>query len=134
MYEAGMELIDELNKQEARSILQYKECVYKAAVSHAKDCERRKIMAHEGSDGKQPWDRILKECSSLTEGNENLAGAAGENPRLPVINLLLDDGISSRGHRYNMLDAKWIYVGCTSYVMERTSYYTMLGWVQNFAY
>ncbi|HLP12490.1 MAG TPA: CAP domain-containing protein [Flavobacteriales bacterium] len=134
VYEAGMELIDELNTMSPRSILVPQECVYKAAKKHAADCERRKIMDHTGSDGSDPWDRILKECSSLKTGNENLAGAGGNNPRNPVINLLLDDGISSRGHRYNMLDEKWVYVGVSQYVMEKSAWYTMYGWVQNFAY
>ncbi len=133
-YEAGMELIDELNKQEPRSILQPMACVQTAAKIHANDCNRRKIMAHEGSDGSHPWDRILKQCTSLKQGNENLAGAGGDDARAPVINLLMDDGISSRGHRYNMLDPKWVYVGCSRYIMEKNSYYTMWGWVQNFAY
>lgn len=133
-YEAGMELIDELNKQEPRSILQPMACVQTAAKIHANDCNKRKIMAHEGSDGSYPWDRILKQCTSLKQGNENIAGAGGDDARAPVINLLLDDGISSRGHRYNMLDPKWVYVGCSRYVMEKNAYYTMWGWVQNFAY
>jgi len=51
-----------------------------------------------------------------------------KNARVLVIQLLIDAGISSRGHRYNMLNPNWEYVGCYGY--EGNSMYT---YIQNFA-
>ncbi|MBC7863600.1 MAG: hypothetical protein IAF38_11530 [Bacteroidia bacterium] len=132
-YDAGIELIKELETQEPRSILKPKECVYKAAKKHGLDCEKRKFSGHTGSDGSDPWDRILKECTDLKIANENLAGNVSVHPRGPVMSLLLDDGISSRGHRYNMLDKRWLYIGCYRYLGKKTEYYTLYEWIQNFA-
>lgn len=129
-YDAGLELIAELQEQEPRSILQPMHCVYKAAKNHGLDCKRRGFFDHTGSDESAPWDRILKACPALTMGNENGAGNPDEDPRIAVISLLLDDGISSRGHRYNMLNADWKYIGCYRYSDKTYGYH----WVQNFAY
>lgn len=129
-YDAGIELINELDTMTARPILQPMLCVYKAAKVHGLDCQKRKIVDHQGSDKSMPWDRILKQCTSLTDGNENLVGNPFPNPRVSVIELLIDSGISSRGHRYNMLNKKWKYGACYHYEDERFGNC----WVQNFAY
>jgi uncharacterized protein YkwD len=131
-YEAGLDLMDTLKHMAPASILTPMQCIYDAAKVHGLDCAKRKILAHEGSDGSDPWDRILKKCTDLQMGNENLAGNAAENPRVPVMELLIDDGIPGYGHRYNMLDASWKYVGVYRATGERTTYYTMYNWVQNF--
>ena len=60
-------------------------------------------------------------------GNENLVGGE-KSVRILVIQLLIDSGISSRGHRYNMLDPSWKYIGCYGYKSEE-----MYNYVQNFA-
>lgn len=127
-YDAGIELIEELKTMQPVSILTPMQCVYTAAKLHGLDCKKRGFFDHTGSNGSAPWDRIAKQCPELT-GNENGAGNAGTDPRDPVISLLLDDGISSRGHRKNMLDPAWKYVGCYRYEDATYTFY----WVQNFA-
>ncbi|HBS88592.1 MAG: hypothetical protein A2W91_18300 [Bacteroidetes bacterium GWF2_38_335] len=129
-YEAGMEIIAELDTMKPLTILKPSECVYKAAKLHGQDSQKRGYFAHEGSDGSMPWDRILKQCPELKSGNENGAGNSSESARVPVIELLIDDGISSRGHRYNTIDPKWVYCGCYRYEDEKYGYH----WVQNYGY
>lgn len=129
-YNAGIELIKELNESNPLSILQSSQCVYNAAKKHGLDSQKRGFFDHQGSDGSQPWDRILKECKEYKSGSENGAGNTSENPRAAVISLLLDDGISSRGHRRNLLDPKWKYGACFRYSDKTYGYQ----WVQNFAY
>jgi uncharacterized protein YkwD len=128
-YEAGMELIDDLNKLTPLSILQPKQCIFDAAKKHGIDCEKRGFFDHEGSDGSYPWDRILKQCPELDNGNENGCGNADAGVRAPLISLLIDEGISSRGHRYNIIDKTWKYIGCYRYTDKKYGYY----WIQNFA-
>ncbi|MBK9452321.1 MAG: hypothetical protein IPN95_23445 [Bacteroidetes bacterium] len=103
-YIAGKELMAMLNSMGPLSILQPKQCVYEAAKMHGLDCEKRGFLDHTGSDGSAPWDRILKKCTELSYGNENLRGSGTPDPRDAVIALLIDGGISNRGHRHNMLD------------------------------
>jgi uncharacterized protein YkwD len=132
---ATTELISELKAATPRSILQPKECLYRAAEKHGKDCQKRGFSDHKGSDASMPWDRIASFCGAV-KGNENIVGSSGKNARADVINLLIDSGISSRGHRYNMLDENWNYVGCFQYVENSTGKNTgfnMYMTIQNYA-
>lgn len=128
-YDAGMELIAELNSKQPVSILYPTECLYTAAKLHGIDCQKRGFFSHTGSDKSDPPDRILKQCPKCKSGNENGAGNSAEDPRIPNISLLIDSGISSRGHRYNMLDPQWESCACYRYTDAKYGF----GWVQNFS-
>ncbi len=125
-YDAGVELIDELKMMETAQPLYPKKCVYEAAKKHGEDCKQRGFTAHTGSDDSSPFSRIAAACAGLN-GNENITGGK-KNARILVIQLLIDDGISSRGHRYNMLNPNWKYVGCYGYDGS-----SMFHYIQNFA-
>ncbi|TAE59950.1 MAG: hypothetical protein EAZ89_01940 [Bacteroidetes bacterium] len=129
-YDAGMELIAELNAMKPLPVLQPSECVYQAARLHGLDCQRRGFFDHQGSDKSMPWDRILRQCPDLKQGNENGASNPALNPRMPLMSLLLDEGISSRGHRYNILDPNWTYAACFRVPDDTYGFI----WVQKFAY
>tara|TARA_B100001250_G_scaffold395969_1_gene401441 strand:+ start:129 stop:1196 length:1068 start_codon:yes stop_codon:yes gene_type:complete len=125
-YEAGVELIEELKLMSPSQLLYPKKCVYEAAKKHAEDCKNRGFTDHTGSDGSSPFSRVSSYCDGL-EGNENIVGGT-KNARILVIQLLIDSGISSRGHRYNMLNPSWKYIGCYGYEGEK-----MYNYIQNFA-
>ncbi|MEZ4772527.1 MAG: CAP domain-containing protein [Bacteroidia bacterium] len=125
-YEAGNELIEELKVMTPVQILFPQKCVYEAAKKHGEDCKKRGFLDHTGSDGSSPFSRISSFCSGLS-GNENIVGGT-KDARTLVIELLIDSGISSRGHRYNMLDPDWKYVGCYGYDGG-----DMYNYIQNFA-
>lgn len=105
------ELIDELRQTPRLSILQPAECVFRAALKHGADEKRRGTSGHEGSDGSWPWDRVLRECPQLRDGNENLVGGPSDIRRAVML-LLVDDGIEGRGHRKTLLDPNWNYLAC----------------------
>ncbi|MEM6722898.1 MAG: CAP domain-containing protein [Bacteroidota bacterium] len=128
--DAGLELIEELRALTPVQILEPKRCVYTAAQKHGKYSQQRGYFSHTGAGDSSPWERITAACSDVSNGNENGAGNSAVDPRIPVIALLLDAGITSRGHRYNMLDAKWKYIGVYRYDDPKYNYF----WVQNFAY
>ena len=108
---AARELISELFRLPNLSPLQPMECIYTAAKKNGADQIKRGIADHQSPDGSMPWDRILRECPSLNDGNENLVGGPSDI-RTAVITLLVDDGIPSRGHRRTVLQANWKYIAC----------------------
>jgi uncharacterized protein YkwD len=121
------ELIKELQKTPARSILLPNEGVYKAAKLHGQEGKKKGSLGHESKNGDWPWDRILTHAG-LKNGGENLVGGL-ENVRESVMILLVDSGIKGRGHRVALLSPDWKYVAC--YEVGQVGdmpYY----WVQNF--
>lgn len=128
MYIAALDLIDQLKTDEVKPLLEPEGCIYDVAKAHALDCEQRGKWAHEGSDRSHPYQRIPK-CNKISKGNENLV-AGWESPREATILLLLDFGISSRGHRHNMLNSEWNSVGVYHYVSDK--FLTKYQYVQNF--
>ncbi len=123
-------LIADLSRMEPLTILKPDKGIYEAARKHAADQERHDWqLAHRGSDGSWPADRIRKFSPSMTEGGENLAGQYPEpTPREIMISLLIDAGIPGYGHRYNLLDPGWTHVACYDAGLHNGMY----RWIQNF--
>lgn len=132
---ATNELLEELKNMKPLSILEPKECLYTSSKIHGEDCKKRGFSGHTGTDGSSPFARIEKYCDGA-EGSENIVGTSDHNVRKSVISLLVDSGISSRGHRYNMLNPEWNFVGCYHYIEENheyAAYFTMGYCIQNFS-
>ena len=125
-YDAGLELIEELKVMSPVQLLYPEKCVYQAAQKHGEDCKKRGFTNHTGSDDSSPFSRISTFCPDLN-GNENIVGGR-KNVRFLVIQLLIDQGISNRGHRYNLLNPDWKYIGCFGYEGVDMYHY-----IQNFA-
>ena len=123
------ELIGELRRAQPMSQLQPMPCVYEAARKHGTDIRQRGSSGHVGSDGSYPWDRVLRECPQLTDGNENLV-AGPDNVRDAVIMLLIDDNIQGRGHRRTLMEPKWRYNA--NYKIGQVGRFPN-SWVQKFA-
>ena len=128
--QTAVELVDELRTTTPMKALKPKQCLYNTAVKHGKDEKRMGTSSHQGSDGSWPWDRILKGCPDLQDGNENLVGGP-DDIRRAVILLLVDDGIPNRGHRKALLNPAWKYVACHK---VGTIGSMPNSWIQNFAY
>lgn len=132
---ATEELIAELKGAQPAGLLFAKECLYRAAQKHGLDCKQRGFIDHTGSDGSSPFDRIAAYCSGI-KGNENIVGTVSGNIRQSVIALLVDAGISSRGHRYNMLNPEWKFGVSFSYIdqkQQNPEYYITGNCIQNFS-
>lgn len=125
-YTAALELVNELKQAQPARVLYPSECLYLSSRKHGLDSQGRGYMDHTGSDGSSPFSRIATYCNGA-RGNENLVGGR-KDARALVIQLLVDTGISSRGHRYNMLDPYWQYIGVFGYQGVDMYYY-----VQNFS-
>ncbi|MDZ7876663.1 MAG: LysM peptidoglycan-binding domain-containing protein [Saprospiraceae bacterium] len=108
---AARELITELFAMPVLSTLQPLECIYSAGKKYGIEQRQRGVADHQAADGSMPWDRIMRACPALKDGNENLVGGPADI-REAVILLLVDNGIQNRGHRRTILQPNWKYIAC----------------------
>lgn len=80
-----------------------------AAKTHVKD-QQDGAMGHTGSDGSQPWDRMNRFGSWQGQVAENIS-YGGYSARGVVIQLIVDDGVPERGHRANIFNPEYRFVG-----------------------
>lgn len=83
--------------------LRFNEGLARVAREHARYLGSRGLLSHQGADGSGPAARLdrLGRWQSLVA--ENIS-AGEDDPRRVVIQLLVDDGIPSRGHRKNLFN------------------------------
>ncbi len=80
-------------------------------TTEVNDSTNWRCGGHTGSDNSSLFDRIKNILGAANiKGQENLVG--GSSPSASVVNLLIDGGIGSRGHRYNIINPEWTHVGC----------------------
>jgi uncharacterized protein YkwD len=82
----------------------------RAAADHVRDSGSRGLVSHTGSDGSSFQTRIERHGKWSGSAAENIAYGLN-NPRELVIAQLVDYGVEGRGHRKNLLDPLWHYVG-----------------------
>ena len=83
--------------------LRFNEGLARAARLHAQDLGPRGALEHVGSDGSRLSERLNR--LGLWQGTvaENIS-TLEEDARQVVIQLLVDDGVPSRGHRHNLFN------------------------------
>lgn len=90
------------------------------AKDHAIDMNLTGVQGHRGSDGSTLTDRIERRCGDFDGGAwaQNIGSAfnlEGRNHALKtVLGLIIDDGVSSRGHRENIFSSDYEYIGIYS--------------------
>jgi uncharacterized protein YkwD len=84
-----------------------------AARDHARDQAATGALGHMGSDNSTPIDRISRYGIWDKTAGENIDYGNGD-PRRIVVSLLIDDGITSRGHRLNLLNGGFKFVGVST--------------------
>jgi uncharacterized protein YkwD len=90
--------------------LQASKGLSKSATAHVDDQTHSGALGHIGSDGSHPWDRINRHGSWKYAAAENIS--YGQNDaRGVVIQLIVDDGTPGRGHRLNIFNPDYRYVG-----------------------
>ncbi|MDD2964228.1 MAG: CAP domain-containing protein [Bacteroidales bacterium] len=91
-------------------VLVASEGMSKAARDHVRDMDRRVFVAHKGSDGSDPYERMNRYGKWGGFAAENISAGIA-TAREIVMQLLVDDGVASRGHRDNILDPALKRVG-----------------------
>jgi uncharacterized protein YkwD len=83
------------------------------ARDHVRDSGPRGRTDHVGTDGSNPWDRVSRYGTWQVTVGENISfgSYAPDDARDVVIQLIIDDGVESRGHRNNIFNAEFRVVG-----------------------
>ncbi|MCS6807261.1 MAG: OmpA family protein [Bacteroidota bacterium] len=77
-------------------------CLCLAARDHVNDTGPKGIWGHSGSDGSDPLSRSKRYINGYAWACENVSYGQ-TTPRNVVIQLLVDDGVPSRGHRQSVM-------------------------------
>ena len=109
-FKAVDECIAELENAQPVGILQPEEALSKASVLLAQYQSETGERGHVGPDGMSMKQRIEQFGDSNRWIAENCSYGNNDARRI-VIQLLIDDGVASRGHRENMLNAKYVNCG-----------------------
>jgi uncharacterized protein YkwD len=81
-----------------------------AARDHVDDLGPKGKVGHDGTDGSDPVARVKRYGESETMTGENISFGF-DDARMIVIQLIVDDGVPSRGHRTNIFQQKYKVVG-----------------------
>lgn len=113
MTNEGVKVVNEcvsyMNKTKSLSVLTPEKGLSLAAQSHSSTQGETDQTGHTGVDGSTPFTRIEKYGTYKTAG-ENIS--YGETcGRDIVVQLLIDDGVSSRGHRKNIMNKDFSSTG-----------------------
>lgn len=104
------EAIDYLNRQPALPALEYSIGLTYAARDHVLDQGAEGFVGHVGNDGSQSADRVNRYGTWRKSVGENIAygymSAEGN-----LLGLIVDDGVADRGHRDNIFNDSFRYVG-----------------------
>ncbi|MBU0926636.1 MAG: CAP domain-containing protein [Spirochaetes bacterium] len=110
----GVKAVDEaiayLERQEPVPPLALSPGLSKAASDHARDQGKTGQTGHTGSDRSTMSQRAERYGSWIKTLGENIAYGA-ETARDVVIQLIVDDGVASRGHRTNVFNPAFLVVG-----------------------
>jgi uncharacterized protein YkwD len=82
----------------------------RAARDHVRDIGPRGVVSHDGRDGSSPFDRMSRYGRWEGKAGENISFGP-DTAREVVLQLLVDDGVPSRGHRHNLFDPGFAKVG-----------------------
>lgn len=104
------EAINHLKSMAPVSALEWSDGLEKAAADHVKDTGPKGLLGHTGSDGSSMSERIERYGTWNMYIGENISYGSKTARRI-MIQLLVDDGQPERGHRANLLDARFRFVG-----------------------
>ena len=104
------ECIRELETTKPISPLSPQKGLVQAARDHIKDQGVTGEIGHTGSDGSSLESRLNRYGKWNNSAGENISYGYDEARKI-VVSLLIDDGVPSRGHRKNLLNKSFNFVG-----------------------
>lgn len=104
------EAVAAMRKARPVPALVHSPCLSRAAQDHANDTGPKGITGHSGSDGSTPIARVKRYAPGLGYCGENISYGSS-SARDIVLQLIVDDGVPSRGHRENIMRPDFRTVG-----------------------
>lgn len=104
------ECIAEMNRTKPLGLLYPSQGLSKASRDHAREQAKSGATGHNSGSGASPWDRMDRYGRRVGFAGENLDYGNKEGVDV-VLSLLIDDGVTSRGHRHNILSANFGMAG-----------------------
>lgn len=103
-------LLRELDKTPSLPLLMPHDKLYESAIFHAKDMGKSGKIGHKSSRGKSYEKRMQPLMSTFSGVGEN-CHYGSDDALFIVIDLLIDKGIPGYGHRKNLLNPDFEFVG-----------------------
>jgi uncharacterized protein YkwD len=93
----------------------------RAARDHVQSQGPQGAIGHKGADGSEPADRVNRYGKWIRTVGENIAYGS-EDARDIVVGLIVDDGVTDRGHRKNIFNPSFQVIGvaCGSHKVYQT--------------
>lgn len=104
------EAISFLQKSKPLPPLQVSKGMCLGAKDQSFDQGKTGDVSHQGKDKTFSWERVTRYGEWKTPVSENISYDSG-TARDIVINLIIDDGVPSRGHRNNIFNSSYIVTG-----------------------
>jgi uncharacterized protein YkwD len=108
---AVREAVSALQTQQAVPAMTASSALALAAMDLVNDESRTGNIGHTGSNGSTPESRISAHGTWGVSSSENVDYGQFQSGRDVVVDLLVDDGVPSRGHRHNIFDVSARVVG-----------------------
>ncbi len=105
-----IDAISYLSGISARNPLIWNKALYLACKDHAADQCAKNTFSHTGNDGSTVDTRIARYGTWSSTWGENMAAGKSTGKDL-ILMLIIDDGVSSRGHRLNIYSTSFFYSG-----------------------
>jgi uncharacterized protein YkwD len=102
-----------LEKQRPLAPLAVSEGIRNSALTHVLDMGPKGGRGHKGSNGSQPWDRMGRFGKWIGRAGENIDYGV-HDARGIVVRLIVDSGVSGRGHRKNIFSSDYRVAGAAS--------------------
>jgi hypothetical protein len=98
------EAIQDLRSQNSAPPLKWSDAISQAARDHVNDTGGKGIVSHDGTDGSNPFSRMERYGTFQGTAAENVS--YGSHTAKDVVKqLIIDDGVPSRGHRKTIVNA-----------------------------
>jgi uncharacterized protein YkwD len=121
---AEKSLIAFLEQQQPLSLLYPSEKLFKSSEFHAKDMGATGKTGHSSSDNTS-FEKRLKRYWKYSLAGENCSYGPSD-PIEIVFQLMIDEGVSGYGHRMNIFDKEYLFVGTSIKPHNRYGWNTVM--------